>query len=117
MSRSSVHAEDLGDEIDDIDVSVSCASCDAVCCRLTVILMPEDRVPPRFTAVNERGVEVMAHNEEGWCAALDPLHMCCSIYDDRPAICRKFAMGGAYCRSERAGYREAMTRGIPLKVW
>ena len=35
-------------------------------------------------------------------------------YDDRPGICRKFAMGSAYCRDERAVYREQVARGIPL---
>ena len=34
-----------------------------------------------------------------------PLRMCCSIYDQRPAICRKFAMGSEYCRDEREIYR------------
>ena len=37
--------------------------------------------------------------------AVDPLHMRCSIYEQRPAICRKFAMGSEYCRDEREIYR------------
>jgi Fe-S-cluster containining protein len=31
--------------------------------------------------------------------------MCCSIYDQRPGICRKFAMGSEYCVDERQIYR------------
>ena len=61
-----------------------CDRCDAVCCRLTVVLMPEDRVPARFTARNAHGVEVMARDEEGWCVAIDAARMCCSIYEQRP---------------------------------
>lgn len=117
MNALSVHIEDTDNEAADIDPSVSCDACDAVCCRLTVVLMPEDRVPRHLTATTDRGLEVMAHNEEGWCVAIDPLHMCCTIYDQRPTICRKFAMGSAYCRSERATYSDSMKRGIPLKVW
>lgn len=84
---------------------VSCQSCDAVCCRLTVVVMPEDQVPRHLVQRNAQGLEVMAQNEEGWCVAVDPLRMCCSIYEQRPAICRKFAMGSEYCREERAAYR------------
>ena len=87
-----------------VDPDVSCSSCDAVCCRLTVVVMPEDQVPRHLVERNEHGVEVMAHDEDGWCVAVDPLRMCCSIYEQRPAICRKFAMGSEYCRDERAAY-------------
>jgi Fe-S-cluster containining protein len=62
-------------------------------------------------------VEVLAHNEEGWCAAIDPLHMRCSIYDERPSICRRFSMGGPYCRDVRATYRDQRLRGIPLTLY
>ena len=89
-----------------VDAAVSCSACDAVCCRLTVVLMPEDRVPRHLVERNDHGVEVMAHNEDGWCVAVDPLRMRCSIYDERPAICRKFAMGSEYCRDERESYRK-----------
>ena len=112
MTGSDPHDGDSDDE--GIDPSVSCSRCDAVCCRLTVVLMPEDEVPAHLTARSERGLEVMARDEDGWCVAVDPLRMCCSIYDRRPAICRKFAMGSPYCRDERAEYRERMARGIPL---
>ena len=91
-----------------------CDHCDAVCCRLTVVLMPEDRIPARFTTRNSHGVEVMARDEEGWCVAVDSARMCCSIYEQRPAICRKFAMGSGYCRSERHAYRTR--HAIPVSV-
>ncbi len=87
------------------DEAVSCSACDAVCCRLTVVLMPEDDVPRHLVERNDHGVEVMARGEDGWCVAVDPLRMCCSIYEQRPSICRKFAMGSEYCRDERESYR------------
>ena len=88
-----------------VDPGVSCTACDAVCCRLTVVVMPEDEVPRHLVERNDHGVEVMAHGEDGWCVAVDPLRMCCSIYDQRPGICRKFAMGSEYCVEERESYR------------
>lgn len=88
-----------------VDAAVSCSSCDAVCCRLTVVVMPDDDVPRHLVERTEHGLDVMAHGEDGWCVALDENRMCCSIYEQRPAICRKFAMGSAYCRDERELYR------------
>jgi len=94
----------------------TCGRCDAVCCRLTVVVMADDAVPRHLVVRNAQGVEVMARNEEGWCAAVDPLHLHCSIYADRPAICRQFAMGGRACLDIRARYRDQRQRGIPLTL-
>lgn len=96
---------------------MSCSRCDAVCCRLTVVLMPEDDVPRHMVARSPQGLEVMARDEEGWCVAVDQLRMCCSIYEQRPAICRKYAMGGPGCRDIRATYRDQLLRGIPLTLY
>jgi Fe-S-cluster containining protein len=94
-----------------------CARCDAVCCRLTVVLMPDDKVPAHLTTRNAQGLEVMARDEEGWCVAIDQARMCCSIYEQRPAVCRKFVMGAPYCRELRAEYADHNARGIPLKLY
>lgn len=86
--------------------AVSCSHCDAVCCRLTVVVTPEDTLVPRHLVERDpRGLDVMARDEDGWCVAVDQSRMCCSIYELRPYTCRKFAMGSGYCRSERAAYR------------
>lgn len=85
-----------------VDPSVTCATCEAVCCRLTVVLMPQDRVPAHFVDRDDHGLEIMAKNAQGWCAALDMRTFRCGIYADRPSICRKFAMGGPSCRDERS---------------
>lgn len=112
---------DLSADDQRVDAAVSCSSCDAVCCRLTVVVMPDDNVPRHLVDRNEHGLEVMAQGEDGWCIALDENRMCCSIYEQRPAICRKFAMGSAYCRDERELYRDRYSghdggREIPLTV-
>lgn len=102
------------DEDQGIDPSVSCEKCDAVCCRLTVVVMPDDDVPGHLVERSDMGLEVMARGEDGWCIALDHNRMCCGIYEQRPAICRKFAMGSEYCRDEREHYRHRFDREIPL---
>ena len=97
--------------------SVDCMRCDAVCCRLTVVLQPEDRVPLRFTEHTPEGLHVMARDEEGWCVAIDAARMQCSIYEIRPQICRRFAMAGPYCLEVRADYSDRNARGIPLQLY
>ena len=94
-----------------------CDRCDAVCCRLTVVLQPGDVVPERFTDVTDAGLPVMARDEEGWCVAIDSARMCCSIYESRPDVCRRFVMDGPYCRDIRADYIERGSRGIPLAMY
>lgn len=94
-----------------------CERCDAVCCRLTVVLQPEDRIPMHLTTHTQAGLHVMARDEEGWCVAIDAARMCCSIYGTRPEVCRRFVMAGAYCRDIRADYVDRTTRGIPLTLY
>lgn len=99
------------------DATPLCARCDAVCCRLTVVLQPEDRIPAHLSACTSDGLEVMARDEEGWCVAIDVAHMRCSIYDTRPQVCRRFVMDGPYCRDIREDYRDRNARGIPLQLY
>ena len=94
-----------------------CVTCDAVCCRLTVVLDADDDVPERFTTHTEKGLHVMARDEEGWCVAVDPARMCCSIYDTRPQVCRRFVMAGPYCRHIREDYADRTARNIPLTMY
>lgn len=83
---------------------IHCRRCEAVCCRLPVLLLPGDRPPPRYVDVDGHGLAVMARGDDGWCLALDRASMSCGIYPDRPQICREFAMAGPDCRSERADF-------------
>lgn len=94
-----------------------CARCDAVCCRLTVVLQAEDRIPRHLTDTTAAGIEVMARDEDGWCVAIDAAHMRCSIYDTRPQVCRRFVMSGPYCREVRADYTDRRARDIPLQLY
>ncbi|WP_430390682.1 YkgJ family cysteine cluster protein [Dyella sp. 20L07] len=84
-----------------VDPSVSCSQCEAVCCRLTVLLMPDDHVPEWLIERNAHGMETLAKGDDGWCAAVDPNTLRCTIYEQRPTICRKFTMGSPGCRDER----------------
>ncbi len=94
-----------------------CARCDAVCCRLAVVLQPEDRIPAHLTTYTDAGLHVMARDPEGWCVAIDAGRMCCSIYATRPDTCRRFAMGGPYCHDIRDEYLDRTARGIPLTLY
>jgi uncharacterized protein len=76
-----------------------CDACRALCCRLTVVLQPGDRIPEHLTTHLDSGLHVMARGENGWCVAMDETHMNCGIYADRPSVCRRFVMDGPYCRA------------------
>jgi len=84
------------------EVVVTCASCEACCCRLEVLLITDTGVPERFTEIDRWGGETMARLDDGWCAALDRNTMMCRIYQNRPLICREFEMGDSDCLVERA---------------
>lgn len=86
---------------------VHCSRCDALCCRLTVVVFEEDDVPAPLTERTAQGVRVMARGADGRCVALDAATSRCGIYADRPSQCRRFAMAGPYCLSVRALERDA----------
>lgn len=86
-----------------------CSSCEAVCCRLTVVLQPEDHVPEHLTTYSPEGLHVMQHGKDGWCIALNRTNMNCGIYETRPSVCRRFVMNGPYCKAIRADYYDSET--------
>lgn len=81
---------------------VTCATCEACCCRLEVMLMGEDDIPDALTARDRWGGWVMQRLDDGWCVALDRDTMLCTIYDIRPGVCRDYVMGDSECLGERA---------------
>ena len=83
------------------DTEVTCANCEACCCRLEVMLITDTRVPDNFIKIDKWGVMSMAKLEDGWCSALDRNTMFCRIYDKRPWVCREFEMGEYECLFER----------------
>jgi len=70
------------------------------------MLISDTGVPERYIASDRWGGQVMARLEDGWCAALDRDSMLCTIYEQRPLICREFEMGSYDCVEQRAGYHE-----------
>lgn len=80
---------------------VTCATCQACCCRLEVMLITDTGVPQHYIEEDSWGSRVMARLDDGWCAALNRDTMMCSIYENRPLICREFEMGEFECRTER----------------
>ncbi len=80
---------------------VSCSNCQACCCRLEVLLISETGVPEEYISRDPYGGETMLRLAEGWCAALDRETFMCSIYENRPWICREFEMGSYECIEER----------------
>ncbi len=83
---------------------VSCSKCEAICCRLEVLLLADVGVPEQFVEFDEWGGGRMHRLDDGWCAALDRNTMNCTIYDRRPFICRELDMGGDECLSIREDY-------------
>ena len=81
--------------------AVTCANCQACCCRLEVMIITDTGVPSRYVAVDKWGGETMLRLDDGWCAALDRGTHLCSIYENRPLICREFEMGSYECIEER----------------
>ena len=99
--RQSAGGDDLDVEV--IDATIDCARCDAACCRMRVLLLPDDRIADWLTDRDDHGLACMRRADDGWCVALDRDSMRCTIYSERPDICRDFAMGGGDCRDARAG--------------
>lgn len=83
------------------DAKATCTDCEAVCCRLEVLLITDTGVPEEFIETDRWGGMTMARLKDGWCAALDRSTNLCRIYEKRPWVCREFQMGGPECISER----------------
>jgi Fe-S-cluster containining protein len=81
---------------------VTCANCKAACCRLEAMLFNDSEVPEQYIVTDVRGERSMARLEDGWCSALDRDTLICTIYENRPWICREFEMGGSECLAARA---------------
>ena len=84
------------------DTTITCASCNACCCRLEVMIMGEDDIPLELTVEDRWGGRIMARLDDGWCAALDRDTKRCRIYERRPAVCRDYQVGANDCIADRA---------------
>ncbi|GAB2994901.1 YkgJ family cysteine cluster protein [Psychrosphaera aestuarii] len=80
---------------------VTCSTCKANCCKLEVMIISDTGVPAQHIQVDKWGGETMRRLSDGWCSALDRDTFLCSIYEQRPWICREFEMGSYECIEER----------------
>lgn len=103
-------AQSLLESHDTEGTAIDCAHCQACCCQLQVILMPGDAPPAHLVEIEEHGLAVMRRLDDGWCVALDRDTMRCTVYEQRPQVCRDFATGSRECRSEREEWRQAARR-------
>lgn len=87
------------------EYNVDCATCDAACCRLQVLLFDDRYVPDRLIEWSDWGGQVMRRLDDGWCAGLDRTTLRCTIYAQRPQVCRDYVMGGSDCLAERRDSR------------
>jgi uncharacterized protein len=86
-----------GDSIRYHGVIPACTSC-ARCCHQVVDLVEGiDRVPEAWV-VEHGGLRCMDQRADGACVALDPVTRLCTIYENRPTVCREFERGGELCR-------------------
>lgn len=84
------------------NAKITCSSCQACCCRLEVMIISDTGVPQKHIAQDEWGGETMLRLKDGYCSALDRQTSMCTIYNNRPLICRDFEMGSFECEVERA---------------
>ena len=78
-----------------------CLSC-AACCRVfgVVEVSPQDRIPLPLIMDTELGYKTMKVKPYTFeCVCLDGNK--CSIYENRPDVCRKFEVGGFLCKLAR----------------
>jgi Fe-S-cluster containining protein len=80
---------------------VTCANCQACCCSLEVMIISDTGVPHQHIHVDEFGSQTMLRLDDGRCSALDRDTLMCSIYENRPWVCREFEMGSYECINER----------------
>jgi Fe-S-cluster containining protein len=75
----------------------ACAGC-GKCCYLVVELVPLVDDVPDHMVVEHGGVRCMDQQGDGACIALNRATNLCTIYDQRPRVCRDFNRGEALCR-------------------
>ncbi len=79
---------------------LTCSKCKAACCQLEVMLITDTGVPERFIKRDQWGGETMKRLDDGWCICVDRETKLCTIYENRPWVCRIFEMGSYECSIE-----------------
>lgn len=65
------------------------------------MIITDTGVPTQHISVDQWGAETLLRLEDGWCSAIDRETFRCTIYEQRPLICRDFVMGSYECLEER----------------
>lgn len=68
------------------------------------MIISDTGVPEEFIARDAYGGETMLRLDDGFCSALDRETFMCSIYKNRPWVCRSFEMRSYDCVEERNKY-------------
>ena len=72
-----------------------CVGC-AACCHLQVeLVMGTDDIPERLTYFDNNRWYMRQNGNA--CIALDETKGCCTIYENRPIVCRQFPRGKRDC--------------------
>lgn len=70
-----------------------CGTCSGLCCRIPAHVSEDEA--ERLPAWLMDGTK-LRRDDAGACVALDDANRC-TIYQDRPEVCRRFEEGGAHC--------------------
>ncbi|WP_127716807.1 YkgJ family cysteine cluster protein [Halobacteriovorax sp. HLS] len=90
------------------EIEINCSSCRALCCRLEVQLIDDsdDQVPEEYTTKVNGMYTAMKQAKNGYCIALNTETMLCTIYEQRPFLCREYQAGDYDCMIEREKLKE-----------
>jgi Fe-S-cluster containining protein len=80
--------------------TLTCGQCRAACCQLEVMLLTDTGVPKQYINRDQWGSETMKQLDDGWCICVDRNTNQCTIYENRPWVCRIFEMGSYECSVE-----------------
>jgi len=90
-----------------------CHACGA-CCRDNVPVEDADAVPASMTMEIAGQRWMRPHAVAPWCGALDLETRRCTIYEQRPRVCREFEVNGPRCAIARS--RATNPPAIPVRV-
>jgi Fe-S-cluster containining protein len=85
---------------------MGCMGCGACCHKMLTDVGRFNNVPEEMT-FTLGGVRYMQQRADETCVALDLDTMLCTIYEDRPATCRKFKEGSIKCLGIKAKLAQA----------
>lgn len=92
----------VGIRIDDPDknidyVPVNCKErmhiCEAVCCKLNFALSVEE-IESSIIKWDLGQPYFIRHETSGYCTHLDEKKKCCSVYENRPSVCKNYSCAG-----------------------